>query len=193
MPRAHAALGGLHSMVGTSVSAFRKGRQDEEPGAKGLVNAGDGCSAPELEGASTMRRTSTRRRGTTVVGRTTIVPSYPQRFQTETEAAREFSALVLPFTAEDLSNASGRTTEAAKKWKSGKRFPNGTSLLNMGKTIPKVRDWIQAELGGPPIKADGPDMLSPVIAGLHAAAQLPGEQGAIARAMLARMNEEVQR
>lgn len=107
---------------------------------------------------------------------------------TEEEAREKFAALVVPYTQGDLASASERTKEAAKHWKKGTRAPNSSSLITLARRIPRIRDWVMAEIDTPAVaQADGPDAMAAVLTGLQLAANLPGQQGAIARALLKQM------
>lgn len=104
---------------------------------------------------------------------------------TEEQAAEEFSALVLPYSRGDLAQLSGRTKEAAKHWKAGSRAPNCSSLISMGRRNPRIRDWVIAQMdaevqGG----ADEARAEQEMRAQLQMTAQMPGQEGAMARAML---------
>lgn len=65
----------------------------------------------------------------------------------EQQAAKSFSAVVIPFSAGELAQAAHRTKEAAKAWKAGRSLPSGWSLLNMAQDIPAVRNWMLGMLG----------------------------------------------
>lgn len=103
---------------------------------------------------------------------------------TEEEAARKFSALVLPYSKGDLATAACRTKEAAKHWKDGTRAPNSSSLINICRRIPRIREWVLSEMDVqiPPSEthnADAEEILT-----LQLAANFPGQLGAVAKMLL---------
>lgn len=124
-------------------------------------------------------------RRTKVVTTTNVVP------MTEREAAEEFSAVVIDFEAGQLAQAARRTKEAAKAWKSAKRCPNGSSLINMARAIPKIRAWLYAEIErGVPAEAmsfDNPQALDVIFRGLQQLAMGAGTDGNSARQLLAQL------
>lgn len=86
-------------------------------------------------------RSAINRGGTTVLPPTTVLPAC------EREAAKAFSALVIPFSRGELASAAMRTKDAAKKWKDGTALPNGYTMLMLGREIPAVRNWMLGMLG----------------------------------------------
>lgn len=108
----------------------------------------------------------------------------------EKEAAESFAAAVIHLDAYTLARAAGdRHIETARLWKAGKRCPNGTSLINMGRTLREVQDWINGEIDSrkPHIPVD-PRSGAAAIVLLQQEAHEPGERGAMARAMLAKLS-----
>lgn len=117
--------------------------------------------------------------------RRTSVPVIAAPIMTEDQAAEEFSALVLPFSRGDLAQLSGRTKEAAKHWKAGSRAPNCSSLITMGRRNLRIKEWVIAQMdaevqGG----CDDAQADQDMRAQLQMTAQMPGQEGAMARAML---------
>lgn len=106
---------------------------------------------------------------------------------TERDAAQEFSAVIIPFTAGELAQAAKRSKEAAKAWKEGRSLPSGWSLLNMAQEIPEVRNWMLAKLGvGARVGFDSPEAVGAIAAAVQAVASMPGPSGDAVRAILAR-------
>lgn len=127
-------------------------------------------------------RVATKTRGTHVVPTTYIVPD------NEHEAAKAFSCVLLPFSRGELARAGKRGKDAAKRWKDGEVLPSLWTALNMAQDIPAVRNWMLGMLG----VTDGrdpipPDVANALLGGLQFMAQIPGPDGAQARAMLAKM------
>lgn len=109
----------------------------------------------------------------------------------EKEAAASFAAAVVHIDQYTLARAAGnRNVETARLWKAGKRCPNGSSLINMGRTLKEVQDWVNGEIDSrkPHIPVD-PRAGSAAIALLQQEAHEPGERGAMARAMLAKLSQ----
>lgn len=65
----------------------------------------------------------------------------------EHEARTQFTALVLPFNARQLSKMSGVTPEASRHWLDGSRGPNVASAFNVAQSLPTVRDWVALRCG----------------------------------------------
>lgn len=139
-----------------------------------------------------MRFGTSEGRGQSFVPRTNVRPtartSGPASVApiiTEDEAAKEFSAVVLEFSRGDLAQLSGRTKEAAKHWKAGTRAPNSSSLITMARRNSRIKEWVIAQMdadvpgGGDDAKAE-----LEMRAQLQMTAQMPGQEGAMARAML---------
>lgn len=93
-----------------------------------------------------MGRQAIRRERTSPVPQKIVVPIARDD---RCEAAAEFSAVILPFSVGELSQAARGTKEAAKKWKQGRSLPSAWSLLTMGRQIPEVRVWAMTKLGVP--------------------------------------------
>ena len=76
--------------------------------------------------------------------------AYPKNFApvlTEQAAAAEFSAIILPFSTGQLAQATGRSKETAKCWKSGRAFPNGVSLMKLMEDFPQIDAWVRSKTG----------------------------------------------
>lgn len=134
-----------------------------------------------------IRRPAMGDRRTTDVRATTIVKNnFPPRAN-EREMAAKFAAVVCRIAPETLAEAAGgRSVEVAKLWKSGLRCPNTTSLLSMAKSLPAVAAWVEDEiLPGKRQPVTPASDLSAIVARLQTRALMGGEDGAIARAMLA--------
>lgn len=65
---------------------------------------------------------------------TTILPKISDR-----EVAEQVSAAIIPFTLGQISKASGRTKEAAKKLRGRLNAPNSATLINMARDLDPVR------------------------------------------------------
>lgn len=127
-------------------------------------------------------RFSTRERGTKLAPKQILSPKISDR-----DAAESFSAVVLPFTAKQLSAASGRTVEAAKEWIAGTRMPSGASLINMARSLPCVLAWIneQAMAGHKAAMARSDDS---VIGALRKLKDREGPEGDAVRAILGELS-----
>lgn len=68
-------------------------------------------------------------------------------FLSEPEAAEEFSAVILDFSAGELARASGRSKDTAKCWKVGRAFPNGVSLIALIREFKPIRTWVESKVG----------------------------------------------
>lgn len=66
----------------------------------------------------------------------------------EAEAAQEFSAVILDFSAGELARAAQRSKETAKCWKAGRSFPNGVSLMALVTEFPRIHAWFNSKTGG---------------------------------------------
>lgn len=183
MAAALAPSRGLHSMGAQPVS--EKGRGGNDHHAKSWVLAGQ-TTAGTNEGVIMTRASSIRRRQPTLVGQPIFVGI------DEKQAAQSFAAAVLHFDAHTLARAAGRDIETARVWKAGKRAPNSTSLINMGRTIREVQDWVNGEIESrkPHIPVE-PGAAFAALALLHQEANQPGERGAMARAMLTQLSKGV--
>lgn len=191
MTRASPASPGLLANRTSENTVLENGRDANEPRASWEM-----CrlkATRRIKGDLDMGRFATPRRRSTFVGQTNAGPAKrtsgtakPSRVMTEDEAAEQFSSLVIPYSKGDLAQASGRTKEAAKHWKDGTRAPNSSSLITLGRSIPKIRDWVvaqmDAEIDTPPSAAETSNAATMAV--LQIAATLPGEAGAIARAAL---------
>lgn len=106
----------------------------------------------------------------------------------EREMAKEFSAVILPYDRGTVALAAKRSKDAVKLWKAADNGPSLLAALNMAQQIPAVRNWMLGMLG----ITDGrdavpPDAANALLGGLQFVAQIPGPEGAQARAMLAKM------
>ena len=131
-----------------------------------------------------MGNTSTPRSQSNLVGQPIFVGI------AEKEAAASFAAAVVTLDAYTLARAAGnRNIETARIWKAGRRCPNGASLINMGRTLKEVQDWINGEIDSrkPHIPVD-PRAGNAAIVMLQQEAHEPGERGVIARDMLAKLS-----
>lgn len=125
---------------------------------------------------------ATKRAGTHVVPKTYVVP------ENENEAAKAFSCVLIPFTRGELARAGKRGKDAAKRWKDGEVLPSLWTALNMAQEIPAVRNWMLGMLGVTDSRdAVPPDAANALYGGLLFVAQIPGPDGAQARALLAKM------
>lgn len=129
------------------------------------------------------RATTTRRRQQSFVGQPNFVGI------DEKQAAESFASAVIHFDAYTLARAAGRDVETARLWKAGRRAPNSTSIINMARTIQEVQDWVNGEIESrkPHLPLD-PKSGNRALAMLHQEACEPGERGAMARAMLAKLS-----
>lgn len=93
--------------------------------------------------------------------------------------------MILPFTVGQLAQASGRTKEAAKKWKEGRSLPSAWSMLNMAQTIPAVRDWVISRVGNDS-HPHSPQTISAVVEAVMMVANAPGPDGDAVRSILSR-------
>lgn len=184
---------GLHPSVVASAAAFKKGRQDKEPGASWVM---DRVKPRQNEGAMQRRNPTSGRRRATFVAQTSVVPVVRQSDLenlapaiSEDEVAEKFAAVVLKFSKDDLSVLSGRTTEAAKHWKRANRAPNSSSLLTMGRRLPLVREWVISQMDMPSSapSADPNQNAGQTMALLQMAANLPGQDGALAKMLLSKI------
>lgn len=107
----------------------------------------------------------------------------------EEEVAEQFSALVVPFSRGDLASAAERSKAAAKHWKAGSRAPNSSSLITLARRVGVIRDWVIEQIDMPEAQvSENPnDTLATVMLGLQLAANLPGQEGAVAKMLLSKM------
>lgn len=127
-------------------------------------------------------RNTTRRTATHVVPQTHVVP------ENEHDAAKAFSCVIVPFSRGELARAGKRGKDAAKRWKDGEVLPSLWTALNMAQEIPAVRNWMLGMLGITDARdAVPPDAANALLGGLQFVAQIPGPDGAQARALLAKM------
>lgn len=108
---------------------------------------------------------------------------------TEDEVAEKFSALVVPFSRGDLATTAGRSKAAAKHWKAGSRAPNSSSLITLARRIGVIREWVIEQIDMPETEVpENPnDAINTVLLGLQLAANLPGQEGAMAKMLLSKM------
>lgn len=143
---------------------FSKGRPADEPGAKWWgFESRAGTAARRIEGSLKMRRPATKLGGENI--------SPPKNFSpvfSEPEAAKQFSAVILPFSVGELALAADRSKETAKCWKNGRAFPNGVSLMALMAEFPVINAWVKTRTGGfdsPLALAEGFAMLEKIMAG----------------------------
>lgn len=117
-------------------------------------------------------------RGTIVAPQTNIVP-----ISTERDAAEQFSALVVDFSAGQLASAARRSKETAKRWKSARAFPNGVSLIHMACSLPTVNMWLKSQIDAGDRAAQS-GSADGVWEAVEMVAQNPGPEGDMARAMV---------
>jgi|SRR6185503_2625041 len=103
---------------------------------------------------------------------TTVVENY----LVNDDVRDEFTALIEDIAPHRLAKASHCSIDAARRWLSGERIPNATSLFNMAKSIPKIAMWL-AEHGGHGHEAW-------IIAELRATAMQEGPEAEFARRLL---------
>ncbi len=95
-----------------------------------------------------------------------------------------------PRWSSGLASAADRTVPAAKHWKAGTRAPNSSSLITMARRLPIVREWVIAEMDVEmPADQSPADTVNTVMIGLQMAANLPGQQGVMARMLLSKMQQ----
>lgn len=135
-------------------------------------------------------------KGTPVVPKTTVVPRRPvvgRRHLSERQAAAELSVILHHYSAGQLARITGRTKDAAKKWRSGDACPNTPTLLSLGREIDGVRDWINDELSGGPFTPQKPEDVNALALAVAAVIQQSmqagsGRNGAEAREAFAQIN-----
>lgn len=171
--------------------AFDKRTEPKRGSAKCVGNADAGLAARRVEGAMDRRNSASPRRVQTFGPQNNVRPALKTSVpvmapaMSEDEAAKEFSALVIEYTRGDLAQASERTKEAAKHWKAGTRAPNCSSLITMGRRNSRIRDWVIAQMDVDlPPSVDAPNSHQDDRAQLQMLASQPGQEGAMARAML---------
>lgn len=88
-------------------------------------------------------RTATKSRGETLSPAKTFSPFKPS----PRDAAKEFSAVILPFSVGELATAANTSKETAKCWKNGRAFPSGTKLLALMAEFSHVQSWADSKTG----------------------------------------------
>lgn len=145
------------------------------------------------DGGFKMERFANQRRRIARYSQTSVVRNLRQPVPenvapaiSEKEVAEKFSALVMEYSKNDLSDLSDRTSEAAKHWKERTRAPNSSSLITMARRNTLIQAWVAKEIGLklPDVNADE----AKTRAELQLAANMPGQFGAIARMMLKQMD-----
>lgn len=106
-------------------------------------------------------------------------------FVSEQEAAKEFSAVILPFSVGELATATDRSKETVKCWKAGRSFPNGVSLMALVAEFPAIRAWHHTKTGG----FDSPQSLGAMFSTLE---RVMASDTAEGRAMRARFQQIVE-
>lgn len=71
-----------------------------------------------------------------------------RKYLTDRDAAESFRVVIARIGIAELSKASNRGADSAKGWKKGRSLPNGSSLINLARTIPEVRVWLMGMIGG---------------------------------------------
>lgn len=110
-----------------------------EPSPK--LENGRGEQPRRNKGSLTMPRRATKLTG---------VNFTPHNFSpifSEAEAAKEFSAVIVPFSTGELALATKRSKDTAKCWKRGRAFPNGVSLMALVHEFPEIRAWVKSKTG----------------------------------------------
>ena len=110
-------------------------------------------------------------------------------FNSEPEAAREFCAVILPFSTGEVALAAGRSKDTVKCWKAARAFPNGVSLMNLAMTNRTVRGWVLAKLNVREMPEFVDDrLLTVMMAMLNQGLYQSGPDGDAVRAEFARLN-----
>lgn len=169
----------------------RKERRPDEAGAK--LGNNNRMGVRQRDGGFKMGRFANQRRRSARLSQTSVVPdvrqSIPGNFApaiSEKEVAAKFSALVMDYSKNDLSDLSDRTSEAAKHWKDQTRAPNSSSLITMARRNKAIQRWVAAEIG---IHLPDPnEEEAKTRAELQLAANMPGQIGVIARMLLSQKN-----
>jgi hypothetical protein len=117
---------------------------------------------------------------------TTVGPKTSVVHTSKAEQIQRFQAVILPYNAKQLSKGSGRSPEAAVHWRAGTRLPDFTSMTNLARSYDRVRAFVLDELT-PEQKPDS--MATKVVAALHKLTFEPGQDGAMARALLHSLTE----
>ena len=79
---------------------------------------------------------------------------------TNQEVANEFAEQISDMSREDAAAAANRTVEAVKKWRARAQAPDSASLINSAARRPRVRAWLMWRIGGDPVLARSPQVLS---------------------------------
>jgi hypothetical protein len=168
---------------------FKKGPDGNDRPAS-LGNDRAELAARRIKGGNMRRTDATRRRQQTIVGPTNIVGTHPQVRLSEQQVAEHVSAMLVPFSPDQLADVAGRNPETARQWKLATRAPNSSSLLAIAKAIPAIGDWVISELGrdtGITGALENPQTLGVILSGLQAVALQGGVQGAIARKLISQI------
>jgi hypothetical protein len=127
--------------------------------------------------------------GTNVVPELLLTPGLSTASKiTDGEAAKSFALLVGDFSSRQLATASGRTIEAAKKWKSGKQSPSAASLLNMAAALPCVQLWLNENAEH--LREAQARSIDGVIRAMRKLKDQPGPEGDTIRRLLAEIAGE---
>jgi hypothetical protein len=79
---------------------------------------------------------------------------------TNQQVANEFAELLTDVSREEAAAAADRTVEAVKKWRARVQAPDSASLINSAARRPRVRAWLMWRIGGDPVLARSPQVLS---------------------------------
>lgn len=115
------------------------------------------------------------RKGTKFVG----VHFQPEKLS-EKQGSAEIIPLLAHVPAKVLAQATGRSVETSKGWKSGRAFLNGASLINLARSFPEVRNWVIEQCGGDA----GPNAAALIGSAILKLASQPTPQGELARQAL---------
>jgi hypothetical protein len=125
-------------------------------------------------------RQAMRARGTTFVPQTNLVPKIFSR-----DAAEDFAAVVIPFSAGQLARAAQATVEAAKGWKSARSLPSSANMITLARALPSVKAWLYRQVEqGVPVEYDSPRVATALFAQIQRLAGQQGGEGDAARAIL---------
>lgn len=104
---------------------------------------------------------------------------------TDRETASRFSERTAAYSAAELARAAHRTKSAAKGWKATSdnlRAPSLSSVLNMARSLPCVRDWLLEEI-------EGPGSIEGIVRALYAIAVGNGPEAEIAQNVIAKLRQ----
>ena len=127
--------------MSAALDGVQKGRNGTDRSASWVQPSAGECPSPN-HGGATMRNSSTRLRRENFLAPKNFTPKID-----EVQAAKEFSAVILDFSAGQLAYATGRSKQTAKCWKAGRAFPNGNSLKSLEAEFPAIRSWANNRWG----------------------------------------------